>query len=187
MTADEMLRSELIGIWKDLEDIGDSPAYARQLREQAQRRREDFPKIGSGIRMGNILIRQATESDLPAIEKLMAELMEAVDDGEGFSTNMVSGNYQNLLNNDSSHILVAESDGAVTGIINVAIRRTLLHPGASGLIDELVVTESYRGKGVGKKLIHAAVERCRELGCCEIEVSTEVTNINARKFYKSNR
>ena len=35
----EILHSELIGLWKDREDIEDSAAYARQLREQAQRRR----------------------------------------------------------------------------------------------------------------------------------------------------
>ncbi|MBM3242117.1 hypothetical protein FJZ31_38085 [Candidatus Poribacteria bacterium] len=40
LTADRLLHSGLIGIWKDRKDIGDSVTYARQLREQAQRRRE---------------------------------------------------------------------------------------------------------------------------------------------------
>ena len=39
MTARQLLRSGLIGLWKDRKDVGDSTAYARQLREQAQRRR----------------------------------------------------------------------------------------------------------------------------------------------------
>ena len=38
LTARKILHSELIGLWKDREDIEDSAAYARQLREQAQRR-----------------------------------------------------------------------------------------------------------------------------------------------------
>ncbi len=38
-TARKLLHSGLIGLWKDRKDIGDSAAYARQLREQAQRRR----------------------------------------------------------------------------------------------------------------------------------------------------
>ena len=38
MTAKDLLESGLAGIWKD-RDIKDSVAYARQLREQAQRRR----------------------------------------------------------------------------------------------------------------------------------------------------
>lgn len=38
LTADHLLHSGLIGIWKDRKDIEDSAAYARQMREQAQRR-----------------------------------------------------------------------------------------------------------------------------------------------------
>ena len=38
LTAKQLLNSELIGLWKDRTDITDSLAYARQLREQAQRR-----------------------------------------------------------------------------------------------------------------------------------------------------
>jgi ribosomal protein S18 acetylase RimI-like enzyme len=33
-------------------------------------------------------------------------------------------------------------------------------------------------------LVLAAIEKCRQLGCCEVEVSTEKTNLKARKFYK---
>ncbi len=38
LTARRLRRSGLIGLWEDRLDIGDSAAYARQLREQAQRR-----------------------------------------------------------------------------------------------------------------------------------------------------
>ena len=39
MTAKDLLESGLAGIWKDRDDIKDSLAYARKLREQAQNRR----------------------------------------------------------------------------------------------------------------------------------------------------
>ena len=38
LTARSLLNSELIGLWKDRTDIEESADYARQLREQAQRR-----------------------------------------------------------------------------------------------------------------------------------------------------
>lgn len=38
LTARRLRRSGLIGLWKGRSDIGDSAAFARQLREQAQRR-----------------------------------------------------------------------------------------------------------------------------------------------------
>ena len=41
------------------------------------------------------------------------------------------------------------------------------------------------GKGVWKVLVETASKRCRDLGCCEAEVSTERKNEKARAFYKS--
>lgn len=38
LTADKLLHSGIVGLWKERTDIVDSSAYARQLREQAQRR-----------------------------------------------------------------------------------------------------------------------------------------------------
>ena len=38
MTAHELRDSELIGLWKDREDIEDSSVFARKLRKQAQNR-----------------------------------------------------------------------------------------------------------------------------------------------------
>lgn len=40
LTAGRLRRSGLIGLWQDREDIDDSSAYARQLREQAQQRED---------------------------------------------------------------------------------------------------------------------------------------------------
>ena len=39
LTASQLLHSGLIGLWQDREEIEDSATYARQLREQTQRRR----------------------------------------------------------------------------------------------------------------------------------------------------
>ncbi len=36
--AQELLESPLVGLWKDRDDIKDSVAFARELREKAQRR-----------------------------------------------------------------------------------------------------------------------------------------------------
>jgi ribosomal protein S18 acetylase RimI-like enzyme len=59
-----------------------------------------------------------------------------------------------------------------------------LHSGQSGLIDELIVSKNYRIIGVGTKLVNSAVEKCRSLGCVELEVSTESVNQVAQDFYK---
>jgi GNAT superfamily N-acetyltransferase len=134
--------------------------------------------------MNDILIRRAKESDLRAIEKLLEDLINAMDDTEGIDTGTALENCERLLNDAGSHFLVAAREGTPVGFINFTVRQTILHQGPSALIDELVVAEEYRGKGVGRQLVQAAIEKCRRLGCSEVEVSTEKTNLNAREFYK---
>jgi GNAT superfamily N-acetyltransferase len=134
--------------------------------------------------MNDILIRKAKKSDLPAIGKLLEDLTNAMDDTEGIETGIAIKTCERLMDDTSSHILVAAMEGTPVGLINLTIRQTILHRSPSALIDELVVAEEYRGKGVGKQLVLAALEKCRQLGCCEVEVSTEKTNSKAREFYK---
>jgi GNAT superfamily N-acetyltransferase len=134
--------------------------------------------------MNDILIRKATESDLPVIKKLLAELIDAMDNTEGIDIGIALKTCEHLLNDADSHFLVAEIERTPVGFINFTVRQTILHRSPSALIDELVVAEEYQGKGVGKQLVLAAIEKCKQLGCCEVEVSTDKTNIKARKFYK---
>ena len=134
--------------------------------------------------MTEILIREARESDLLTIGKLTLELIEAMGNTEGIDIKLIAENCRNLLNEVNSHILVAEIEGVVAGFVNFTTRKTILHRGLSGLIDELIVAKSYRGKGIGKQLLSSAVEKSRQLGCCEVEVSTEKTNAKAREFYR---
>lgn len=134
--------------------------------------------------MTDIIIREARESDLLTIKKLTLELIETIGNTEGMDIKLIAENCQNLLSKANSYILVAEIEGVVVGFVNFTTRKTILHRGLSGLIDELVVAKSYRGKGLGKQLLSSAIEKSRQLGCCEVEVSTEKTNIKAREFYR---
>lgn len=52
------------------------------------------------------------------------------------------------------------------------------------MIDEIAVGESDGGRGIGRQLVLAAMEECRRLGCCELEVSTEKTNAAEMKLYR---
>ncbi len=134
--------------------------------------------------MKDILIREATESDLPAVGKLLEDLTDAINSTEGIDAEIALKNYERLLNDAGSHFLVAAREGTPVGFINFTVRQTILHQGPSALIDELVVAEEYRGKGIGRQLVQGAIDKCSQLGCCEVEVSTEKTNLKARKFYK---
>lgn len=134
----------------------------------------------------NISIKQATEADLPFIKPLISELMDSMDNTEGFNIEQAFENCRSLIKDPAHHLLLAKDkdNDKVVGFVNFTTRKTIIHPGLSGLIDELVVCSSHRGLGIGKNLLLAAIEKCRKLGCCEVEVSTEKSNVHAREFYR---
>lgn len=131
------------------------------------------------------VIRPAIETDLPLIRPLLSELMEAMTDTEGFDIDRSIENCRIMMGDPAQHVLVAVEGTSILGLVNFTTRKTIMHPSPSGLIDELTVSESSRGKGIAKQLIRSANDVCRESGCCELEVSTEKSNTQARRFYES--
>ncbi len=134
---------------------------------------------------GDIIIETVKESDLPAIKRLLLELIDAIENTEGFDIEQSIENCRVLLENLDHYMLVARDNDNILGFVNFTTRRVIMHPNPSGLIDELVVTRTSRGSGIGKKLMLAAIDKCRQLGCSEVEVSTEKSNKNAIGFYKA--
>lgn len=129
-------------------------------------------------------MRDARESDLPAIRPLIAELMETLEDPSGFDLERAMENCRALLGRPDHALLLAWIEGTACGFVHLTTRQSILHDRPTGLIDELVVAREFRGQGVGRLLIDAAVARCRDLGCCEVEVSTERSNRPAQEFYR---
>ena len=132
-----------------------------------------------------IVTENAKPNDLPQIEILLRDLMDAVGNTDNKDIDNALSNCRRMIDDPNSHILLARLEDDVVGFVNLTTRTTILHNAPSGLIDELVVAKAYRGRGIGKLLIEAAMNKCRDLGCCEVEVSTEMTNEKARAFYKS--
>lgn len=132
----------------------------------------------------NINITPAKEQDLPEITALILELSEVVDGPNATDRQMIEKNVRILFYDSVTHFLVARIADTVVGFANFTTRKTILHSSESGLVDELIVSRKYRGMGIGKMLISKVIDKCRELGCCELEVSTMVSNKNARDFYR---
>ena len=136
------------------------------------------------MELNNLIIRKATFSDLSIVSSLINELIDSFKQLDGIDINIAIKNYHRILRDGNSHMLLAEIDNQIIGFINFSIRQSLLHKGYSGLINELVVSKAYQDQEIGTMLLDAAIKECKNLGCCEIEVSTESANISAIQFYK---
>jgi GNAT superfamily N-acetyltransferase len=129
-------------------------------------------------------VRAARAEDLAPILSLLSQLSDAMETPVEALPERVASNIQRFMQGPDHAVFVAERRGDVLGLISVDIRHTLLNPSPVALIDELVVAESARGMGVGRRLIVEAIRYARQQGCGELEVGTERGNTAAQEFYR---
>ncbi len=129
-------------------------------------------------------IRQATESDIPSILSLYAQL-----EPNGESTISLSNAleiFRKIQSYPNYHIYIAEQEGETLGTFSLAIVDNLAHFGArSGLIEDVVVDEKHRYRGFGKEMMQYAINLCRQNFCYKVSLSSNLQRENAHRFYES--
>ena len=127
-----------------------------------------------------ITVRDASAADAVAVVHLVAELA----DSEAWPLELTEEYVPAYLGFPGTHVLLAEQDGRAVGLLAYSLRPGLFHGGSWGCIDELIVTATAQGKGVGDALVSEALRRFEALGCREAAVSTELDNDRAAALYR---
>lgn len=123
-----------------------------------------------------VTIRQGTLEDIGAEAELNHSVDWCYDE-----RNMLAEYHDDAY--EPSSVIVAEVDGEVVGKLELFIAWKSTH-GAFGLIRRFVVRDGWRGSGVGRQMLDAAVDRARIAGCAFVELTVDVTNPEAHAFYK---
>lgn len=94
-----------------------------------------------------------------------------------------------LILNDSAlgQILVARNDDIVVGMANLLFTVSTALGKRVAILDDLIVAPTFRGKGVGKLLMDAAIGLCTERGLARISLQTDSDNFTAQHLYESRR
>lgn len=136
--------------------------------------------------MENTIIRKGVEADLPAVLALIKELAlyekaphEVTNTVEkmkvdGFGENPVFG------------FFVAELDATILGI-SLYYTRYSTWKGRCLYLDDIVVTEAYRRKGIGKQLFDATLHHAKENGFAHMNWQVLEWNSPAIEFYKKEK
>ena len=129
-----------------------------------------------------ILIREYEPGDLQACRLLWRELTERhrqiySDDSIGGSD---PGKYfdSHLAKAGAERLIVAEVNSQVVGLAG------LLQEGEEAELEPLVVSESLRSSGIGRKLVEAAVGEAKKLGVTSLSVRPVARNIDAIRFFR---
>ncbi len=134
--------------------------------------------------MVNITIRESTYDDIPSLLELLDELgrpkPQKDNDLENFTALL-----KNYMQEDDKKILVAEIDNSkIIGMISMVFLSRLNQNTSEMYVPELIVSQNYHSKGIGKKLINFSIELGKEKKCHRIRLESGNQRIESHKFYK---
>ena len=82
-----------------------------------------------------------------------------------------------------SRTLVADDAGTLVGFLDMEFRQRLGHPRPQAWVNDLVVTESTRGRGIGGALLAEAETLARRRGCFRMSLETASWRERTHTFY----
>ena len=81
-------------------------------------------------------------------------------------------------------ILVAEADKRVVAMATVQVLISTAQGGLVGLVEDVVVQEGFRGRGVGRRLVNALVDWAADRGLTRLQLLADDRNRPVLDFYR---
>lgn len=143
--------------------------------------------------MSELVIRRAIKSDYEVIGQLLEGQLAMHRNGRPDIFGDGSGKYTYddfcyLLEHPDSVIFTAVCGEKIAGYLMCQIKRPKNNPVLreieSFYLDDLCVAPDFRGSGVGKKLMEAAEEHAKSIGCHNVTLNVWEFNENAKEFYQ---
>lgn len=129
-------------------------------------------------------IRNASVADLSDILKLYTQ--PELDNGAVLSFSETTKLFHCIESYPNYSIYVACINGEVVGTFGLLIMHNLGHQGAlSGIVEDVVVDPNLHREGIGKAMMHFAMQKCKENKCYKLSLSTNLKRKNAHLFYES--
>ena len=148
------------------------------------------------MRVAELILRPAVQSDLPAMLRLWREMMDfhaesdprfqpkPYPEGEHAWESFIGAH---AWTNVDWRVLVAESDGQIVGHIVGALRHRypVFEPARFGVVMDIVVNADARRSGVGRKLFAELVAWFRERGAAYVELEVAHRNATSQAFWRA--
>jgi len=133
---------------------------------------------------GEVVIREALEQDLPQVLALYAQ--PGLDDGHTLTVEQAKQHYRRFKQYPNYRLFVAEWNSEIVVTFALLIMDNLAHVGTpSGVVEDVVVMVEHQGKGIGRRMMEAALAKCRESGCYKMALSSNLKREAAHAFYES--
>jgi GNAT superfamily N-acetyltransferase len=136
--------------------------------------------------MPNLIFRRATEADVPAIIRLLA------DDLLGSSREALEAeslpqylNAFRVVDADANQFLLVVDDGSgIVGTLQLTFIAGLARGGLKrGLVEAVRVASDRRGEKIGEAMFAWVLEKCRRESCGIVQLTTDKSRTDAHRFY----
>ncbi|MBW8468554.1 MAG: GNAT family N-acetyltransferase [Thiobacillus sp.] len=135
----------------------------------------------------SLLIREATEADLPGVLALYGQ--SGLDNDAVLSVAQAREVFQQFARYPSYRLFVACEPAFPDSVIAtyaLLVMHNLAHCGApSAIAEDVVVQPQRQGQGIGRQLMAHAIEQAREAGCYKLALSSNAKRQAAHAFYES--
>ncbi|HBF30696.1 GNAT family N-acetyltransferase [Rhizobium sp.] len=134
-----------------------------------------------------LVIRVAERFDVPAIVALFAA--DAIgghsDTTDASALPAYQAAFEQISLSPNESLYVAEQNGEVVGTFQTVLTTTMTGRGASSLIIEAVQTRAdCRGRGIGAQMIAFCLEKAKEQGCRQVQLTSNAARLDAHRFYE---
>jgi GNAT superfamily N-acetyltransferase len=130
-----------------------------------------------------ILIRFGKLEDVDELVGLLQELFSLEEDFEFSRERQKKGLELMLAKSPDRLVWVAESGGKVVGMCTAQVLVSTAEGGEAALVEDVVVHEDFRGKGIGKKLMTTLEKWADKRGIRRLQLLADQKNTPALQFY----
>lgn len=126
-------------------------------------------------------IRSCNRDDFTSIFNLFKQLWPSLE----LDYAALYAVYERALSSVTQHLIVGVQEDRIVGFCSLSLKNNFWKAGCIGNVDELIVDENFRGRGIGKKLISRIEEIAISKQCKQIELDSAFHRKEAHHFYES--
>lgn len=105
----------------------------------------------------------------------------------GLTAEEAENTYERIRDNPVYRIFVAELNGEIVGAITLLVEQKFILNGARfGYVEDMAVKKCFEKRGIGKRLLEAAMEEAKKEGCfvVRLDCSDETIGFYAKAGFK---
>ncbi|MDC7225131.1 MAG: GNAT family N-acetyltransferase [Spirochaetales bacterium] len=138
---------------------------------------------------GEIRVVQAVSRDIPGMIELLEELFSQEAEFRPEPEKQKKGLKMILCCPNTGRLFVAkpEGDDKILGMVSILFTVSTALGGKASIIEDMIVTRDYRGRGIGSLLLSEAVRFACEKGVLRLSLLTDHDNAAAQFFYEKHQ